>query len=155
MGHGASSTLLVVTGVLDQGSGIIGQQFANDVLDQAPFKPVMASRNRRVGCEQCSLRQFLAGPSLSKHFQHGEGAVPLIEVHAGKGVPEGLEGLYAAYPQEVFLSDAGVIISTVEPCTQADEFSRIVWVERVEEVDRDDMARYTDHIGSPHAGVER
>ena len=117
MGHGASSTFLVVTSVLDQGSGIIWQQFANDILDPAPFEPVLASRNRRVGCEQCSLRLFLAGPSLSKHFQHGKGAVPLIEVHAGKGVPEGLEGLYAAYPHQVFLADAGVIISTVEPCT--------------------------------------
>ena len=40
--------------------------------------------------------------------------MPFVEVHAGEVMPERLEGTNASHTQQVFLTDARVIVATVQ-----------------------------------------
>ena len=60
-------------------------------------------------------------------------------MHACKVVSEGLERLHAANTQEVFLTDTGAVIATVQSCSEANKICRIVGVKGIEEVNGDDM----------------
>ena len=66
--------------------------------------------------EQGSLCELFSAPTLAEHFEHGERAVPFVEVHASEVVTEGLQGLDAAYTEEVLLSNTHVVVATVQPC---------------------------------------
>ena len=112
--HGAAATFLGVACVADEVLGILGQQITDDLSNQRPRKSVVARRHRRVRGEQGPLCEFFSAPTLAQHFQHGKRAVPFVEVHARKVMPQGLKGLNTANAEQVFLSDAHLIVATVQ-----------------------------------------
>ncbi len=80
--------------------------------------------------------------------------MPLVEVHAGEIVAEGLKRSDATNAKQVLLPHTCAIIPSIEASTETDELSRVVWMERVEEIDRYHMAANADDLGFPNAGVE-
>ena len=140
MGHGTTTPFLGIPCVPDHGFGIVREQVTDDVANQRPIKAVVAGRNGRVGGEQRSLSELFSAPPLTQHFEHGKGAVPFVEVHAGEVMPERLEGTNTSHTQQVFLTDASVIVATVQPGSQPDELRRVVGMEGVKEIHGDDVA---------------
>ena len=114
----------------------------------------MASWYRRMRGEQGSLCELFSAPTLAEHFEHGERAVPFVEVHASEVVTEGLQGLDAAYTEEVLLSNTHVVVATVQPCPQTHEGCGVVGMGGVKEIDGNDMTGDTHDVRLPDGGEQ-
>ena len=93
-------------------------------------------------------------PALAKHLKHCKGAVTFVQVHAFELVAQRLQGAYTTDAQQVFLPDACAVITSVKPCTQANEVGRVVGVAGIEKEDRHCMAGDTHDVGSPNFSVQ-
>ena len=82
--------------------------------------------------------------------------MPLVEVDPlERGVTEQLERADPPHPEQELLSQPGRIISTVESVPERGVLADVVWVPRVEEVDRDDVSTDPPDLCEPDARVQR
>ena len=111
-------------------------------LDEFGVKAIMACRNRGVGGEDHFPWNLVRGGikvqafflhAVPNRFEHGEPAVPLVEVEDARGDAHGLQRAKTADAEQQFLTNARASIAAVEARSEFQILGRIAGDVRVEQ----------------------